>query len=156
MALSWLESYLVTSRNSPVTFWTTASWLRLVKHVPFPQESPWTWKHLAPVTRLTTHHTTLCYNPRHHDANVQDFWNCYDKIMSCVTGERSWMYLYTTVGKIDLMCTLDALFQKSNSDASTLMNRTKNASTLKQMFNIPNINCHISLVTETRERRTRV
>jgi len=52
--------------------------------------------------------------------------------------------------KTDLMCALDDLFQKSNSDTSTLMKRTNNASRTKQMFNIPNINVTLTLVTETR------
>jgi len=29
---------------------------------PVPSDSPWTLKQLAPLKRLTTHHTTLCHN----------------------------------------------------------------------------------------------
>ena len=61
-------------------------------------------------------------------------------VMFLTRDERSWMSEWTAVGMVDFLCTLHVYFQKSNSNKNTLMNRTHNASTPKQTFNVRNIN----------------
>jgi hypothetical protein len=72
--------------------------------------------------------------------------------MSCpmTTGTRNCLNGLQLKRMISL-CTLQTYFQKSNSGTSTLMNCTQIASMPKQMFNIPNVRCQISVVTETRK-----
>jgi len=121
---------------------------------PVTSGSPWIWKQLAPVTRLTTHHTTLCHNAPHHDANVQDFWNCHNKIMSCTmtTGERSWMFYWSAVGKDWFLCVHCTTIFRNAIPIKKLSETAHKLQVRPNRCLILQTKCQIKVVTETRER----